>query len=232
MLQVRSANSSIFVNATFSPPLFEWQGVAARFFEMVHSALTPNINISPRDFSAHAGNNLSDVWAKYNFFGGASSVVLSSEKLSIEFPNIASTEYEMILRLIGQIDASFPVKFPDRKFSTIQAVVYEHAHISSDRTPAEYMHRYSMPEVGNICRDIGAVQIPSARFSIVGNDGTWRASCLVEPSDYIPSALFLHFDIALLKLGLNETFDGKLGRINHISGACMTALELERIGDS
>ena len=229
MLQVRSANSSIFVNATFSPPLFEWQGVAARFFDMIHGALTPNITINPRDFSAYAGNNLGDVWARFNFFGGNSLVMLSAEKLSIEFPNIAPTEYEMTLRLIGQIDASFPIKFSNRRFNAIQTVVYEHAHIFSGSTSAEYMHQYSIPEVSKISGDIGAVHVPSARFSLVGNDGAWRASCLVESSEYVSNALFLHFDISLLKLGPNDSFDSKFSRINRISEACMAALHLERI---
>ncbi|MDE0391312.1 MAG: hypothetical protein OXI57_04490 [Rhodospirillales bacterium] len=232
MLQVQSANSSIFVNATFSPPLFEWQGVAARFFDMIHGALTPNITINPRDFSAYAGNNLGDVWARFNFFGGNSVVVLTAEKLSIEFPNIAPTEYEMALRLIGQIDASFPTKFSDRRYNAIQIMVYEHAHIFSGSPPTEYMHRYSMQQVSNISRDIGAVHVPSARFSLVGNDGDWRASCMVETSEYVPNALFLHFDISLLKLGVNDSFDSKFSRINRISEACMAALHLERISAS
>ena len=228
MIQVRSANTSIFVNAAFAPPLFEWQGVAARFFEMVHSALTPSFTVNPRDFSARTGSSLDEVWARYNIFGGSSAVVLSAEKLSIEFPNVLPTEYEIVLRIIGQMDTSFSVKFPDRQYTSIQATVFEHAQIIAGGSPAEYLYKYAIPSVNKLCEDIGAVQVPSGQFSIMGNDGTWRASCLVEKSEHVQNGLFLHFDIALLSLGQNEPFDSKFGRINNISNACMTSLGLER----
>ena len=229
MIQVRSANSSIFVNAAFLPPLFEWQGVTGRFFEMVHSALTPTITMSPRDFSVHNGNSLDDIWVKYNVYGGASSIALSAEKLSVEFPNISPTEYEAALRIIGQIDASFPVIFPDRKYNSIQTTVYEHVQIIASGSPGEYLYRYAIPTVNKACEEIGAVQVPSGRFSIVGKDGVWRASCLVEMSEHVQNALFLHFDITLLELSQNEPFNSKFGRINSISNACMMGLGLERV---
>ena len=231
MIQVQSANSSIFVNAAFSPPLFEWKGVPAQFFEMVHSALTPNLAISPRDFSVHIGNSLDDVLAKFNIFGGASAVTLSAERLSIEFPNVSSKEYEFVLHLMSQIDASFSIKFPDRKRTTLQITSFEHADIVSDYTSIAYLEQFSIPSAKRICAENEALHLPSGKFVMSGNDATWRALCSVELSEQVANALFLHFELTLLNLWESDTFDSKMKRFKQISDLCMEALDLEWAND-
>ena len=225
MIQVRSARSSIFLNSTFAPPIFDWQGVPARFFEMVHTALSPGIVISPQDFSVRQGNSLDEVGAKYSLFGGPASINLSSEVLSIEFPNVSDTEYEMALRIINSIDKHFCIDFPNRKYTTVQMATFEHAEFVSEEEVIAYLGRYRVSSIDKACATFGAVYAPSGRFFLSGK--TWSALCSVERSEHSSNAVFLHFDLTLYAIQENETFYDKMSQFKRVSNVCMNALDLE-----
>ena len=227
MLKVRSAKSSVVINIGFVSPFFEWQGVSARFFEMIHNALSTKIVINACDFTAMGENSLGDVVAKYNIFGGPSFVALSAEKLSMEFPNVLSGEYDLAMQIIGPVESSFPNTFPECQYATIQSIFYEHVEVVDGGVAADYLSRYAIPSADKVFGEIGAVHAPNGRFAVVGSDATWRALCSVERSESLENALFLNFDLTLFKVNTSDSFDNKLNRVNAIATACAAALDLE-----
>ena len=74
MIKAKTQRSSVFVNTPFVTPLLDWNGVAPRFFEMLHEVLTSEFVVNPREFSVTTGNSLGDVAAKYNIFGTPNSI--------------------------------------------------------------------------------------------------------------------------------------------------------------
>lgn len=216
------------MNVSFAPPLFQWGGVPARFFEMVHGVLAPNLVVRSEDFAVQ-GRSLSDVVAKYAIFGGRNAVSLHAEKLSIEFSYVLPDDHELVLQVMGAIDAGFSEKFPECRWASVQATIFQHAEVVAGGSAVDYLARYTIPSVAKVFGDVdaGAVHDPAGRFFAAGNDGAWRAQCSVERSEAETSALFLNFDVTLLKVDANDGFDARLARIQNIVNACTSALDME-----
>src|SRR4029079_11631219 len=71
-----SLRNSVHVQVVFTEPIMNWTDIASRFFAMIYSALRSKLTLNLSDFSFNYGNALSDVRARYNLYGGATSVSL------------------------------------------------------------------------------------------------------------------------------------------------------------
>ena len=229
MVRIRSESCSLNIKFNFDSPLFDWRSASFRFFEMIFSALTPDIAISSREFTQSNGFSLGDIVAKYNIFGGANFVALSAENLTIHFENLSPNDHELALKIIKSVESGLAEKFSDCKYSTIGLVIFEHVKIVDGGSAKDYLTQFTIQSVDKVCSEIGARQFPTGRFVINGTD--WNAGCIVEQSIKIPNALFLNFDVNLMKVHQNDDFEKKLVRVEHILDSCISAMELERIND-
>ena len=227
MVKVKTARASYIVNIEFAPPLFDWNGVPGRFFEFIHGALVPEIFVSPRDFSVTAANSMDEVAARYNIFGGASTIVLSAEKLSMEFLNLSAEEHQLVGKIAQAAETSFPRSFPECQYTAIHAMSYDHAEVLGENTASGYLSRYAIPSVDKVLGSMGAVTAAAARFVAVGSDASWSARASVERSEVLENGLFVNVEARLLRVEASEPFEAKLNRIVRISEACISALDLE-----
>ena len=216
------------MNTPFVTPLLDWNGVAPRFFEMLHEALTPEFIVNPREFSVTTGNSLGDVAAKYKIFGTQNSINLYADRLTIDLLDLLSGDYQVVLPIIRALDSSFSLKFPECQPKTIDSIFYEQIELV-DTTVTDYLARYAIPKVDDVFGKIGNVHIPSGRFVAMDSNTTWHLLCNVERSDSLPEGLFLHLEIRLLKLNANDSFDHKLERIKQIFTMCLLSLEIELV---
>jgi len=227
MVKVRPASSSIFVEVGFRRPIFEWQGVPARFFEMLHSALSSQFAMSPRDFTVTPGNSLSDVAARYNILGGASSVALSADKVLFEFRNLRPADYQLVLRILQAVDEKFGLAFPENEYSRIHSNSFDHVEFADNTSADDYLTRYKIAPVETAFSQIGVAYHAAGRFGVTATDGSWFAVCTVEKSEVAANGLFIHFDITLSQIQKSDPFEAKLERARRVSLACMAALGLE-----
>lgn len=227
MVKVRTARASFIVSIELAPPLFDWTGVPGRFFAFVHGALAPKIFVSPRDFSVTAANSMDEVAARYNIFGGVSTIALSAEKLSMEFLNLSAEEHHLFAEIAQPVVSGFPGSFPECQYTEIHALSYEHAEVLGENTASGYLSRYAIPSVDKVLGAMGAVTAAAARFAAAGNDASWSARASVERSEVLENGLFVNVEVRLLRVETNEPFEAKLDRIVRIGGACGSALDLE-----
>ena len=228
MHKITLARSGVSVDIAFESPFFDWHGVTARFFKMVHSTLSPKISIEPSNFSVANGNSLGDVMAKFNVFGGTSSITMSTEKLSLDFPNLLPGESELAYEIIGSVEGGFLKEFRECRYSTIRHVSYKHVEILQDGAASTYLARYAIPSVNQICQDNNSIMhMPMGRFTIMDSNAAWRALCSIEHSAVIENALFLYSEVSLMGVNMNDTFDAHLERIANITSICEFAFELE-----
>ena len=227
MIKVKSEKSSVFVNIAFRPPLFEWHNVPTRFFEMIYDALTSELVINPRDFNVNTSSSLGDVVVRYNVFGGECCVNLSAEKLSMEFPNLLTGEYLLAGQIMQAVESSFPVKFPECQYSSIQYTAYEHATIVDGSSATDYLERYAIQSVERLSKETGGVIELMGRFAITDSDEAWRALCTVERSAVFENALFTHFDVTLTNVVTSDAFKTKLDKLMHVTKKCTSGLDIE-----
>ena len=227
MVKVRTTRVSLIVNIEFAPPLFDWNGVPGRFFAFVHGALAPEIFVSPRDFSVAAANSMDEVAARYNIFGGASTIALSAEKLSMEFLNLSVEEYQLIGKIVQAVETGFPRSFPECQYTAIHSMSHYHAEVLGENTASGYLSRYAIPSVDKVLGAMGAVTTAAARFSAVGNDASWSARASVERSEVLENGLFVNMEARLLRVEASDPFEAKWNRLARIDEACESALDLE-----
>ena len=230
MVKIRSDSYSLNIQFNFDSPLFDWQSASFRFFEMIYSALTPDLTISAREFTQTGGTSLGDLVVQYNIFGGTNYIALSAENLSIDFENLSRIDNELALNIIKSVESGFLEKFSDCKYSTIRVTVFEHVTVIEGDSATDYLARYAIQSVHKVCSEVGAKQFPTGRFFIKGID--WNARCFVEESIKSPNSLFLNFDMSILNVDQNDDFDKKADRVGKILNTCTSALELERINVS
>ena len=220
--------SSTTVNFSLSPPIFNWNGVAPRFFEMIYDALSPDFTVNVGDFSTVVGASLGELVAKYNISGSKSCVTLTAEKLSFEFPFRSPNDYSTIVRIVEILDSSFKEKFSQHKYRSLQIITAEHAQIIDGPSVSDYLERYKNPTMEVIFRDNNILHTPSVRFSNTDENGSWHLICTAEASVLV-DGLFLLLELTYLDESLaNDEFLNKLVRYQQITQACLLALGLEQ----
>ena len=152
MIKVASRRSSARVNITISPPIFDWNRVASRFFAMIHDALSDEAAVNPSDFSAVPASNLGEVVARYSIFGGPSNISLHSDRLSMEFPVLLPEDSDLVQRIVEHVFAVFPQAFPDHHYVTVQAHLADHLDFLDGTAVTDYLARYAIPSVGQCIR--------------------------------------------------------------------------------
>lgn len=223
MFKVRQQQASALLNIVFSPPFFSWNGVEARFFQMVHDALQPLIMVKPEDFAIAPATNLGEVSARYSIFGGASTVSLFANRLTMNFPKLSREDTPLIQSIVGALDTGFTERFQEQQYNTMQVVSAEHATIDCAGGAADYLVRYAVPSASRLNN---TVLTPGAHFGLGDKDAAWRALCTVEKSEILEDGLFLKFDVTFLKVP-EGGFDDRLQRYRQVIDTCLSALELE-----
>ena len=226
MVKLRSERVTIILNAAFAPPIFQRGEIPVRFFDLIYSSLTPKFTVDSNDLQVLHGNSLGDAVVKYNIFGGNSTISMSADKLSAEFPMALPSDYQIIEQLLYAIGAGFCEKFPNSKIIQVQASGHEHASVVSGGTAREYLAQFEIPAVNSRFRELGASYTPGARFMISGNKAAWQALCSLEQSLYLADGLFLNYDVTLKGIDPGETLDVHMKRVKTIMEECASALEL------
>lgn len=228
MIKIRSSKVAVHVNFDYSPPIFEWQNVSSRFFEMIESALAPILGASNlNNFLTQPSNSVGDVAARYNIFGGPSSVTLRANQLSVEFPNLLPSDTNLVIEIVRAVYSGFCEKFSERNCSVIRISLHEHAEVI-DGNIQEYLSRYSKPFENSKLNEHEFETQPTGRIYVNSNDGNWSALCMVEKSEILENSLFLQLELTL-KLNEDDTFDTILNNFNHCLNSCVSILNLHPI---
>ncbi len=210
-----------------SPVFFDWQGVAPKFFAMIHNALSKDIHIDPGDFNALASNNLGEVVARYNVFGGSKNVALYADRISMDFPNLAPEDSGMVQNIVGKIVSAFRQTFPDHNYASVQASMHSHGTIPDDMAVTDYLAQYAILRSGNAFGDAGMGVLPGARFDVLAPDHTWRATCTLEQSQRFNNGLYAGIYMDFFSVDEGHDFGYWLDRLVSVWEGSMGVLDLE-----
>lgn len=227
MLNVKWQRISLRVNIIVSPFFFDWHGIAPRFFQMIHDALSDDIAVNPGDFSMSASNNLADVVARYDIFGATSNVSLRSDRLTMEFPNLIPEDEQLVLRILEKVATAFPLAFPGHRYSRVHASLFQHGAVPDDVAVTEYLARHGNAVTDNAFGEMETVYQPAVRFSIRATEGTWRATCTLEQSEILPNGMFMDLDVVFPSVDESSGFQDWVKSFHVVADGCKGVLELE-----
>ena len=223
MTRVKLERASRLTNFSFEPPILHSSGVEDQFFGMVYRAVSPILPINLQEFSAITRANLSEPFAKYRIFGGPSTVSLSANVLSVDFPDHMPEDTELILRILDSLNSGLLAEFPQHTLTSINVVMAGHYTVLDPGGAPSYLRRFAVPAASEL-KDV--IHMPGTRFSLRDRQGTWWSRCTVELSEALHDGVFVMHDTSVLKM-TDKSLESHLTVYNDALSACMRALAME-----
>jgi hypothetical protein len=180
--------ASARIEALFSRPILDWTGVPSRFNLMVYDALANKVPINPAELSVHGNTVLGEVYAKYNIYGGATSVSLYADKLAFDFPNLIPSDRPLVEQVIASIHDGFPITFPELSYRRMKISSFEHLDLSNANAVDAFLNRFRLPHAESLSSAV--VVHPGAKFKAILQDQNWECDFSAERSALSATAVF------------------------------------------
>ena len=227
MTKVKVDQFWIEANLSFTTPLLDWSGVSARFFNMVHKSLSPELRVNPLDFSERTGISPGASEAEYKVFGGTNTIRLSADVLSFRFRQLLASDLEILIKIMEAVDLGFVSEFPECGQASLRCLLSAQVEIIGGESVEDYLTNYHNPKIEEVLfRDHGTTYTPGVRFSANKAD-KWSLLCSVERSATLPNGLFVSLDVTLPDLNSVKRFESTLKRVSNLIGNCSEATGLE-----
>jgi hypothetical protein len=219
---------NLHVQYYFKRPVFRWQELPVRFFEMVYEALGTRLNIQPSELTINPTHSLGEARARYTIYGGASSVSLLADRISFDFPNLLPSDTSLVLEIMSTLHDAFPKAFPEVEQGRIEVQDYAHLDIGTQEAVNEFLNGYRIAAVeAAFGEDFPIISMPSVRYAVVAQDASWKSVVSAEPSQLATTALFGSVVTTLLKVSPEQTYLEKAAFVQSITNRCLAALNLE-----
>jgi hypothetical protein len=225
-VRFKVVRENVHVQLYFKRPLFNWNEVHTRFFEMIYDLLGQRLNVQPSEFSTNPTNTLGEARAKYNVYGGGSSVSLLADRIAFEFPSLAPTELPIVHEIMGKVHDGFRDHFSEIEQGRVEVQDYAHLDIGSQEAVNTFLNRFQVQGVAEAFGS-GVINVPSAKFTVISEDGSWQSAITVERSQMQTSALFGATQLSLHKFTPTQSYLEKAGVVFDITKRCLLAVGLE-----
>ena len=217
------------VQLTFDRPIFDWTGVMQAFFEMIFTRVGVAIPVSVNEFSTFASGKLNEMHARYNVYGGPSSVSLFANKLAIDFPNLLPGDIPLVGQLQKIVHDGFAAEFKQVSYSRVDMQSGSHLEVLPPDTVKEALAKYQIQDVADVFREAGAITEPGIKFAAKSSSPPWSYSLMVEQSLLNASALYAHASVSLTDPKTVPTFEDKIELIAHIGKLALKAFGAEQV---
>jgi hypothetical protein len=184
----------------FKRPLLDLERAPGRFFSMVYDCLSGKITINTSDFSASAGNTLSEIQWKYRIFGGITSVTMFPDRLAFDFPNLMPSDVPVVGQIIEAVHDVFPKAFSELDYDRADLQYLAHLEPVHGANAEELLSSYEMNSVSTIFGEGQVIQNPAAKFELISKDQRWLCTGSIERSRLQSTAVFVALMISLRKL--------------------------------
>jgi hypothetical protein len=194
---------------------------------MIYDCLAGKIQVNASDFSVRGGNTLTEVQAKYNVFGGLTSVTMHPDRLAFDFPNLVPSDFPVVRQIIEAAHDAFPKVFAELDYERADIQSYEHLEVMHETKVQELLASYEMKSVSAIFGKGRVVQWPAGKFELISEDQRWQCTCTIERSLLKATAVFVALMISLRKLTAQVPFVEKAALAQEVSQSCLAVLGLE-----
>ncbi|MBR1235620.1 hypothetical protein [Bradyrhizobium sp. AUGA SZCCT0182] len=218
---------SLYVQQYFKGVALEWRELPTRFFKTLYELLGERLNIQTAELSANPSTQLSEVRARYNIYGGPSTVTLFADRLAFEFPNFTASELTLVYEIMGTIHDRFPAAFPELALGRVEVQDMSHLDLGSQESVSEFFEPFEIPALASTFSDLPAQFVCAPIFYANSDDGQWKCKVEVEPSNLTSTAIFGAINATMLKPDPSTSYLEKAAFIQQLTQRCLKALDLE-----
>jgi hypothetical protein len=213
----------------FDRPIFDWTGVMQSFFDLIFKRVGARIPVNVNEFSTYAPGKLSEMNARYNVYGGPSSVSLFADRLTIDFPNLVPADIPLVGELLKIVHDGFAVEFKQVSYSRVDIQSGAHMEVLPPDSVKDVLARYRIKSVEDTFREAGAVTEAAIKFTAKSSSPPWSYSFVAEQSLLNAAAVYVFSSTSLTDAKAVPTFEEKLRLTAYIAGLALKSFGAEQI---
>jgi hypothetical protein len=228
LVKLQPLRFTLNIQIVFDRPIFDWTGVMQKFFDMIFRSVGARIPVVMNEFSAYAPGRVSEMYARYNVYGGPSSVSLFADKLIIDFPNLLPGDISLVRELLKIVHDGFAAEFTQASYSRVDVQSGSHLEVLAPDTVKQFLSQYRIESVENTFGAAGAVTEPAIRFAAKSSKPQWTYALMIEQSLMHAAALFLYTNLSLTDAAALPTFEEEIGLVAYVGGLALKAFGVEQ----
>jgi hypothetical protein len=225
--RIKPLRQSFSVRFMFARPILSWEGVGKRFMTALYDSISPKIPIQPNEILMNNGPALSDIWIKYSIYGGASSITLSADRVTLDFPSITSADLPIALDILRTGHDTLPKTLHEQGCDRIEAQTVEHLDLITPGDIDRFLERFRLPVLDAAFKEAAATQLPSVKFGLVSDRENWQYTLMAERSLLSATAIFVLRSLVLRPVDLTSPFEKKFELAQSVVLRSYAALGLE-----
>jgi hypothetical protein len=214
------------IQLMFVQPILDWDGVMPKYFNMLFTSVGARIPVLVNQFSASVPGKISDIYARYNVYGGTSSITLFPDKLVFDFPQLLPPDLPLVSDLLKIVHDKFAVEFRPVTYGRVDLLLSEHLEILAPNTVTALLARSRIDSVVETFGDDAVIE-PAIRFVAKSSKPPWTCAVMAEQSLLNAAALFIGESISLTDARAVPSFDEKFTLVSQIGQKVLNAFKLE-----
>jgi hypothetical protein len=218
------------IQLLFDRPIIDWTGVMQKYFDMILRSVGARIPVQVSQFSISTSSKVSDINARYNVYGGASSITLFPDKLVFDFPQLLLPDIPLVRDLLRTIHDAFEAEFSQVSYARVDIQTAQHLELLPPTTVAEFLGRYRIKDFEEVFAEVEAVVEPAIRFSAKSSKPPWTCIMMAEQSLMNAAAIYYWESMSISDAAAVNTFDDKFKLVTQIGGLSLRAFKLEHVG--
>jgi hypothetical protein len=214
---------------TFDRPIFDWTGVMQNFFDLIFKRVGARIPISVNEFSTYAPGKLSETYARYNVYGGPSSISLFADRLTIDFPNLLPADIPLVGELLKITHDGFAAEFTQVSYRRVDIQSGAHMEVLPPDSVKELLAHYQIKSVEDTFREAGAVTEAGIKFAAKSSSPPWSYSLMAEQSLLNAAAVYVFSSTSLTDAKTVPTFEEKIKLTASIADLALKSFGAEQV---
>ena len=196
ILRVRHHSAELNVSFKLSRFIFDWSAARQKFIVGIADKFQDWRPVRPQDFRITPTCSPGDVRCECQLFGGACSIVLTTDILQLRFVNVDREAYPTITETIRRSLEWLSSDFVDHGRDWSSFSITKHMHVVDDSTIDSYLDQFMTEEVDAVVKSEPKVKyLPSARIVLSDENGGWVLRRSVEKSEWIDNGVFVDTQI-------------------------------------
>ncbi|MCY4372390.1 MAG: hypothetical protein OXC31_01375 [Spirochaetaceae bacterium] len=188
VLHVHHRDASIQVTIRLTRFIADWPAAQQKFI----GGIADRFSIGPGSFSVTPGLSLDDLRCRCQLFGGACSIVLSPDVLSLNFANVGRRAHPQVIETVRRSLEWLAAALGENGRDSISFTTSAHMEATDSTAVDAYLGQFVRGDVDRIMRsEPGAKHLPSTRIVCSDENGRWMLLRVVEKSMSLESGVFV-----------------------------------------
>lgn len=213
----------------FDRPIFDWTGVMQNFFDLIFKRVGARIPVNVSEFSTYAPGKLSEMNARYNVYGGPSSVSLFADRLTIDFPNLLPADIPLVGELLKVVHDGFAAEFKQVTYSRVEIKSGAHMEVLPPDSVKDLLARHQIKSVEDTFREAGAVTEAGIKFAAKCSSPPWSYSLMAEQSLLNAAAVYTFSTTSFMDAKTVPTFEEKTKLAASIAELALKSFGAEQV---